>query len=59
MKLKSFITKPEINLIKDKLYEIAEDQEIVENCWKIKIPMKQKRKFQFALVKDSEGELID
>ncbi len=55
--LKSLISKPEINLIKDKLYELA-DEEIVENCWKIKIPGKQKGKFRYALVKDSEGVLV-
>ena len=59
MQLKSLINKPEINLVKGKLYEIAPDQEIVENCWKIKIPMKQKDKFRYALIKEDEGILID
>ncbi len=57
--LKSLINKPEINLIKDNLYEIAEDQEIVENCLRIKIPKKQQGKFNYALIKDSEGVLVD
>ena len=59
MNVKALINKPEINLEKGKLYEIAQDQEIVQNCWKIKIPKKQKDKFDYALVKDDEGELID
>ncbi len=37
--LKALINKPEINLIKDKLYEIAEDQEIVQNCWNLRLKM--------------------
>lgn len=59
MKLKALISKPEINLEKDKEYEIAEDQEIVGDAWKIKIPMKQKNKFRYALIKEDEGELVD
>ena len=58
MQLKALITKPEINLEKGKLYEIADGEEIVQNCWKILIPMKQKGKFKYALVRDSEGVLV-
>ncbi len=57
MQLKSLINKPEINLEKDKLYEIAEDQEIVVDSYKIKIPKKQRGKFDYALLKYDEAEL--
>lgn len=57
--IKLLINKPEINLEKGKLYEIAEDQEIVVDAYRIKIPKKQKGKFDYALIKEDEGELID
>ncbi len=56
MKLKALIDKPGINLEKDTFYEV---EDIVEDEWKIKIPMKQKNKFRYALVKEDEGELVD
>ncbi len=55
MTLKSLITKPEINLEKDKTYEV---EDIIQDTYKIKIPKKQKGKFLYALVKDSEGVLL-
>lgn len=56
MKLKALINKPEINLKKGQLYEI---DEIIQDCYRIKVPMKQKGKFKYALVKDDEGVLVD
>jgi len=57
--LKALINKPEINLEEGKIYELDEEQPIIENVYKIKIPMKQKRKFRYALLKEDEGELVD
>lgn len=45
MKLKALIDKPEINILKDKLYEV---EDIIQGEWKIKVPMKQKGKFRYA-----------
>ncbi len=55
MKIKSLITKPEISLIKGNLYEVVD---IILDTYKIKIDMKQKGKFRYALIKEDEGELI-
>ena len=55
MKLKALINKPEIGFIKNSLYEV---EEIVQDTYKIKIPMKQKGKFKYALIKDDEGVLV-
>ncbi len=43
-------------LEKDAVYEVVD---IVQDTYKVKVPMKQKGKFRYALVKDDEGELID
>jgi hypothetical protein len=56
MKLKSLINKPDINLEKDKLYEVVD---IVCDAYKIKIPKKRKGIFVYALINESEGELIE
>ena len=45
-----------LTLEKGSLYEVVE---IVQDTYKIKVPMKQKDKFWNVLVKDDEGELID
>ena len=50
--IKSLITKPDINLVKGNLYEVVD---IILDTYKIKIDMKQKGKFKYALVKDDEG----
>ncbi len=55
MQLKALINKPEINLVKGKLYEV---DKVVVDSYRIKISMKQKGKFKYALVKDSEGVLV-
>ena len=58
--LKMLVNKPIINLEKDKIYEIDEENPIVGNdSYKIKVPMKRAGKFKFALVKDDEGILVD
>ena len=48
----------ELGIKKGDIYEIDEDQPIVINMWKIKVPKKQKGKFEYALVSEDEGELI-
>lgn len=45
-----------IELKKDQIYEV---DSIIVDSYRIKIPMKQKGKFRYALVKDEEGELIE
>ncbi len=45
-----------IELKKGKVYEV---DKVVVDSYRIKIPMKQKSKFRYALVKEDEGELID
>jgi len=59
MNLKMLINKPEINLEKDKTYEIDDEQPIVVDSYKIKVPMKRDGKFKFALVREDEAILID
>ena len=43
-------------LIKDKEYEVAD---IIQDCYKVRVPMKRKGKFKQVLVNEDEGELID
>ena len=58
MKVKMLVSKPEINIEKDKIYEIDEENPIVGNdSYKIKVPMKRAGKFKFALVRENEAEL--
>lgn len=45
-----------LKLEKDKIYEVLD---IVQDCYKIAIPMKHKGKFQQVLIAENEGELID
>jgi len=45
-----------ISLEKDKLYEV---ENIILNTYKIKVPKKQKGRFQYVLVDENEGELVD
>lgn len=56
MKIKSLINKPEIHLERGKLYEV---EDVIQDCYKIKIPKKQKGKFDYALLSEDEGVLID
>lgn len=55
MNIKAIVNKPQINFIKDKLYEV---EDVIIDTYKIKIPMKQKNKFRYALIKDDEGILV-
>lgn len=48
-----------LGIEKDKTYEIDEYQPIVWDEWKVKVIMKQKGKFRYALVNDEDGELVD
>ncbi len=61
MKLKIRIEKQiaDIHLERGKEYELAEDESIVHDCYKIKVPMKQAGKFRHVLVNENEGELVD
>ncbi len=56
IKIKSDIQRGNFILEKDTTYEI---DGIVIDEWKVKVPMKQKGKFRYALIKDDEGELIE
>lgn len=47
-----------LGIEKGKVYEIDEDQPIVIDMYKIKIPKRQKGKFRFALISEDEGILI-
>lgn len=46
----------DLDIYKDNVYEV---EEIIVDSYKIKVPMKQKGKFRYALVKDDEGELVN
>jgi hypothetical protein len=48
-----------LGIEQDKTYEIDKEQPIVIDMYKIKVPMKQKGKYRFALVNENEGELVD
>lgn len=59
MKLKMLMDKyitSDVYLERGKSYEI---EDIIQDTYKIKIPMKQKGKFRYALVKDEEGVLVE
>jgi hypothetical protein len=58
MKLKMIINKQMgvVTLEKDKEYKVTE---IVQDCYKVKVPMKRKGRFWNVLVQDDEGELLD
>ncbi|HEX9504110.1 MAG TPA: hypothetical protein VF974_07415 [Patescibacteria group bacterium] len=45
-----------ITLEKDKTYEV---EDIIQDTYKIKVPMKRQGKFKYVLVGESEGELVD
>lgn len=45
-----------LSLHKGELYEV---EDIVQDCYKIKIPMVQRGVFKYALVNESEGDLVD
>ncbi len=62
MKLKITQLTPrliELGIEKDNLYEVDEDQPIVVDKWKIKLPMKRQGKFKPVLIGEDEGELLD
>lgn len=46
----------ELGIEKDKTYEVLE---IIQDTYKIAVPMKRKGKFKHILVNDGEGELVD
>lgn len=48
-----------INLEEGKEYEIDEKQPIIDNKYKLIVPMKQKGKFRFVAADDEDGVLID
>lgn len=57
-----------LKLLKDKLItrdcflkagSVFEVEDIVIDEYKIKIPMKQKNRFRYVLVKDDEGVLVE
>lgn len=50
---------PNLLLEKDTTYEVDEEQPIVVDKWKIKVPMKREGKFRFALISEDEGVLVD
>lgn len=59
MKLKITQQTPrltELGIEKDKTYEVLE---IVQDTYKIAVPMKRKGRFKHVLVNDGEGELVD
>lgn len=56
LKLNQDITRGDTIFMKDTIFEV---EDIIQGEYKIKIPMKQKGKFRYALVKDSEGVLVD
>lgn len=56
LKLNQNITRGDIELKKDEVYKIAD---IVQKDYIIEIPMKQKGKFRYALVKNDEGILVE
>lgn len=45
-----------LTLQKDTLYEVLD---IVQNSYKIAVPMRRKGKFKHVLVNEDEGELVD
>lgn len=62
MKLKILIGRrllpiaPYMELKEGETYEV---DSIVQDCYRIRVPMKQRGKFRYALVEDGEGELVD
>lgn len=48
----------ELGIEKDITYEVDEEQPIVTDMYKIKVPMKRQGKFKYALVGEDEGEVI-
>lgn len=49
----------ELGIEKGKTYEVDQEQPIVTDMYKIKVPKRQQGKFRYALVSDDEGELVD
>lgn len=45
-----------LNLEKDKTYEVLD---IIQDTYKIAVPMKRQGKFKHVLVNEDEGELVD
>lgn len=59
MKLKITQLTPrliELGIEKDKTYEV---EDIIQDTYKIKVPMKRQEKFKYVLVGEDEGELVD
>lgn len=59
MKLKITQLTPrliELEIEKDTTYEV---EDIIQDTYKIKVPMKRQGKFKYALVGEDEGELLD
>lgn len=46
----------DLTLQKDKIYEVLD---IVQDSYKIAVPMKRKGKFKYVLIGEDEGELLD
>lgn len=63
MKIKMLINKhiligpPTVmDLEKDNVYEVVD---ILQDTYKVVVPMKQKGKFRYALIKDEDGILVE
>ncbi len=54
-KLKMLVNKPFIGVKEGEVFEV---DKVVVDSYRIKVPMKQKGKFYYALIKDDEGELV-
>lgn len=50
------VQRGDIQLKKGETFEV---EEVVIDAYKIKVPMKQKGKFRYALIKDDEGILVE
>lgn len=46
----------ELGIEKDEEYEVLD---IIQDTYKIAVPMKRKEKFKHVLVNEDEGELVD
>lgn len=56
LKLTTDITRGDITLTKDQIYEVAD---IIQRDYIIEIPMKQKGKTKRVIINNDEAELID
>ena len=59
MKVKVLIDKSIVKDVKLEMGKTYEVVDVVQDAYKVKLPMKQKGKFRYALIKDDEGVLVD